>query len=362
MLSSLATVITYILGRKTGLALFTVLVLVTLSLLSLYAINYIESLYRVYDVFHPIDGSSTHTIIISSEAISPFTSIVDFRYIEEKLKDFKDISIHPVFITIGLVNAEPVVVYELSDANNTCAYPDQTIFSKTKDAWGSFIPIQSLFNNEVLFLRVCGTSEKPGIGVSRSTIAKIRSTTPNYCSFIVIHIYNTDIVDDVYRALGLEYGELERLIRRAFLVAVRRGFIEPRGVQNPTEVYLAKLGIYRDYIAYLAYSIALVALMGLPLLGFGIADLLHRDLRLFMALGVSRRVLISTLLTFIAISTALSTTTSIAVFNLGVIPPPVFIGYSIPLGIDFKDAIYIALSNYFLCTLGAAWRMRELES
>lgn len=126
-------------------------------------------------------------------------------------------------------------------------------------------------------------------------------------------------------------------------------------------MYLAKLGIYRDYIVYLAYSIALVALIGLPLLGLGIVDLLYRDLRLFIALGVSGRILISTLLTFIAISTALSTAISIAVFNLGAVPPLVFIGYSIPLRIGFSDAVYTALSSYSLCILGAAWRMRKLE-
>lgn len=154
-------------------------------------------------MFHPIDTGSTSTITIFSDTISPFTSIVDLGYIEEKLKNFKDISIHPVFITIGLVDAEPVVVYELSAINNTCAYPDQTILSRTKTIWSGFIPIQSLFSSEVLLIRVCGTGEKPGIGIRHSTMAKLHGVLPNYYSFIVIHIHSTDVVDDVYRALGL---------------------------------------------------------------------------------------------------------------------------------------------------------------
>lgn len=365
MLSGLTVVVTYMLSRKTSLTTFTVLVSMALSMLSLYAIGYVESLYRVYDVFYPLDSGSVSTIIVSSDAVSPFTSIVDLKYIEERLRDFKNVSIHPLFITVGLVNAEPVVVYEFNVANDTCAYPDQEILSKTKTVWSDFIPIQSPFNNEILILRVCGVGGKPGVGVSHSTIARLRGVSPSYYSFVVIYVYDADIVDDVYKALGLERVEpyVEKLIKRAFLVAIRRGnIVELKDVQNPTEAYLVKLGIYRDYVVYLAYSIALITLIGLPLLGLGIIDFLCKDFEILTAHGVSKRTLMVALLAFITISMSLSTAMSIIVFNLGITPPLTFMGYKIPLKIDFNDIVYVALSNYSLCTLGSAWRMRRLES
>ncbi|MEM3989019.1 MAG: hypothetical protein QW369_03700 [Desulfurococcaceae archaeon] len=365
MLSGLTTVITYILSRKTSLILFTVLISTALSTLSLYAIGYIESLYRIYDVFYPIDRGSAFTITVSSDAVSPFTSIVDLEYIEDRLRDFKDVSIQPVFITIGLLGAEPVVVYEFNYANDTCAYPDQAMLSNIKAMWGDFIPIQSPFNSEILFLKVCGVGGRPGIGVSHATIARLRGVSLNYYSFVVVYVYNNDVIDDVYKALGLERVEpyVEKLVKRAFLIAIRRGnIVELKSVQNPTEAYLVKLGIYRDYLVYLAYSIALVTLVGLPLIGLGLVSFLHRDFEIFIVHGVSRRTLMASLLAFTAISTGLSIAISVSVLNLGITPRLTFMGYNVPFKIDLEDAVYVALSNYSLCILGSTWRLMEFES
>ncbi|MEM4488130.1 MAG: hypothetical protein QXK88_04950 [Desulfurococcaceae archaeon] len=363
MLSCFRAILIYLLSKKVSLFVLALLVSTALSTLSLYAIGYVSSLSRVYDVFYPRDAAATSTIIISSDAISPFTSLINFEYIKGKLSAVDKVEIQPIFITVGLLGGEPTVLYETPIANDTCLYPSTSVLSRVGPAVGSFLPIQSLFTGEVLILRVCGIGDKPGLGVSYSTIARLRGVKPGYYSFAVAYIYDNTALNEVYRALGLEAEQhLEGLIRRAFLVAIRRGDIfELRGAESPTEIYFLKLGIYRDYIIYAAYSISVVALLGLPVLGLGIAEALRGELKLFVALGASRRALVFVLLSFTAVLTLISVVLSLAVYSLNLMPPLIFLDYSIPLEIGIQSVVYTAVANYTLCAVGAVRGVRALE-
>ncbi|MEM2220877.1 MAG: hypothetical protein QXK24_03445 [Ignisphaera sp.] len=358
-------VLMHILSKKIGVVLFIALSSTALSILALSAIGSIKSLYGVYDAFYPINSSSRFKIIISSDAVSPFTSIVDLKYIEEKLKGFENVYLQSVFVTIGFVGVEPVVIYEIKDVKDTCAYPDQELLKRTEVLWNGFIPVQSVFTQETLFLRICGVGEKPGIGVDHNTIARIRGVPSNYYSFVIVEVDDMDTLSKVYEALALRVDEsaVEKLVRRVMLVAIRGGkIIEFREFQNPTEVYLAKFGIYRDYIVYLAYSIALTALIGLPLLGMGTVRYLRRDLEIFLSLGIARKSLLATFIVLLSISIALSSIASmIAVAHLDIKPLTSLLGYRIPLNIDSSDVIYIGSAQFTLCIAGIVNELKNYE-
>ncbi|MEM1645712.1 MAG: hypothetical protein QXL96_07580 [Ignisphaera sp.] len=366
MARCVVVVLMHIFSKRIGVVLFIALISTALSILSLFAIGSIKSLYMVYDVFYPINSSSRFKIIISSDAISPFTSIVDLKYIEAKLKGFEDVYLHPVFVTVGFVGVEPVVVYEVKDVNDTCAYPDQGLLRRTEVLWDNFIPIQSIFTRETLFLRICGVGEKPGIGVNHNTIARIRGVPPNYYSFVIVEVNSMDTLSKVYEALGLRVDEsdIEKLVRRVMFIAIRGGkSIELKDFQNPTEVYLYKFGIYRDYVMYLAYSIALTALIGLPLLGIGIVGYLRTDLELFLSLGVTKKLLIAVFMILLSILIALSSITSIVVVvHLGIKPLVNFLGYGIPLNIDNSDVLYMGSVQFVLCIAGIVRELKNYEN
>lgn len=360
----LVTPLMYILCRKPLLTIFIVLLLASLQVLSLYGLNYVESLYRVYDIIYPVDSGAVANIVVTSDAISPFTSIVNLELIKEKLKDASGIKVQPVFITVGLVYDVPVIVYEIF-ANDTCSYPDRGLLSRVGANVGDFIPIQSPFTSEILFLKICGVGEKPGIGVSYSNVARIRGVEPGYYSFVVVSVYDASAVKDVYRALGLNTSDehFEKLVKRAFLVIISRGGVyEPKEVRSLTEVYLARFGVYRDFVVYLAYLIALMMLVGLPVLGLGVVELYRKELKLFIVLGVSKTMLLFTLLVHTATLIVTSTMLSILIIGSGLIPRLVFMGYTIPLKLEYSDAVYIVLVDYLLCTLGVLAGLKHIEA
>lgn len=364
MSRALITLLTYIFHGKPLLTVLVVLVLASLQVLSLYGLNYMESLYRVYDTIYPLDSDAVANIVVTSDAVSPLTSIVNLELIKEKLGNTDGIKIQPVFVTVGLVYDVPVIVYE-TFANDTCSYPDQGLLSRVSANVGDFIPIQSLFTSEVLFLKICGVGEKPGIGVSYSNVARIRGVKPGYYSFIVVSIYDVSAVKDVYRALGLNASDedFEKLVKRAFLVIISRGSVyELREAQGLTEVYLARFGVYRDFIVYLAYLIALTVLVGLPVLGLGVVELNRRELELFIVLGTSKTTLLFTLLVYTATLVVMSTMLSILIIGSGLIPQLVFMGYTIPLKLEYSDTVYVALIDYLLCTLGVLAGLKRIEA
>lgn len=207
--------------------------------------------------------------------------------------------------------------------------------------------------------------KRPGIGVNHNTITKIRGVSPNHYSFVIVEVNDMEALSKVYEALALRVDEsgIEKLVRRVILVAMRGGkSIELKEFQNPTEVYLAKFGIYRDYIMYLAYSIALTAIIGLPLLGIGTVGYLRKDLELFLSLGVTRKSLLALFTILFGALIALSSITSIiAVVHLGVKPLANFLGYGIPLNIDNSDVVYIGSAQLALCIAGIVKELKNYE-
>lgn len=365
MAKEVLIILTHIFSKRVEVVAFILVVITALSILSLSAMGSIKSIYRIYDVFYPINNSNRFTIIITSDAISPFTSIVDLKYIEDKLKGFENISIRTGFVTIGFIGLEPVVVYEIKDINDTCSYVGQELLKRIEMLLGSYIAIHSIFTKETLILKICGIGEKPGVGVSYNTIIKIRGVPPNYYSFILIEVNNASILNKIYEALALKVEEKDvgKLIRRAILIAIRGSKdIELKEFSNPTEVYLAKFGLYRDYVIYLAYSLALTSLIGLPLLGMGTVSYLRKDLDLFLSLGVSRKSLLTTFIAFLVVLVLISNIVSmIVIMRLGIKSIIGFLGYRIPLSIDNIDIIYIGFIQLAMCITGIAIELKYYE-
>lgn len=354
----------HIISRRTTLFIFMIIIFITLTMLSLTAVGYIKSINMVFDIFHPISKNAVTSIIVSSDSISPFTSMVNLKDVEEKLSGFRDIKITPVFVTIGFVDLKPMVVYELSYVNNTCAYLDQELLKDVGNRWKGYIPIYSIFTQETLFLRICGVGDRPGIGVSHEVATKIRGVPQGYYSFIVVEVYNNSIVKEICRILAPNFEEtyIERLIRRATLIAIRRGRItEVKEFWNPTEVYLTKFGIYRDYVTYFAYAIALSSLTGLPLLWSGVIEFLNKDVKVFTMLGIPRKSVAISILILLILSIVIGNILAKIMMDIKLIPTFRFLNYVVPMDINLKDLVLIMISQLFLSILGYIMRLRYVE-
>ncbi|MEM1695414.1 MAG: hypothetical protein QW764_04380 [Desulfurococcaceae archaeon] len=365
MLSGLTTLLQYFVTRKTALFVLVLGVIAVLSSLSLYALSYVKTLSRVYDVFYPPDPNAVATIVVSSDALSPFTSIVDARSIEEKLSSFNNIKVQSILVTVGLIDNRPVVVYATDYANSTCVYASKNLLEAGSFLIGDFIAVQSPFTGEILVLRICGEGDKPGISVSYENAVKLRGVKQGYYSFIVVYVYSEDMVDKVYSALVPQPRDdyTERLIRRAFLLLTRRGEdVEVANAETPTEIYLAKLGIHREYIVYLAYAVGVATLASLPLMSIGVVLHLENRLRTLISMGASRGIVLASLLVYFLIAVAVSVALSSLFFQLGLAPPLVFLDHEIPLTVGIREVITVAIVNYTLLTVGVFTGLRRLES
>lgn len=355
--------LTYVLAKKVHIVALILIVLTLVSMLSLFVIAGIESLTRVFDIFYPIDETPLATLIITSDALSPFTSLVDLNQVEQILRGIEGVEIYPVFITIGFVDKKLVVIYEMPGVDDGCAFLDRDLLENVRGSWGGYIPVYSVFTQKTVFLKICGEGVKPGVGVSHNTIATIRGVSPRYYSFVIVKIYNRSSIEEVYKAVFPDAWrtDIERLVRRALLLAVRFGKdVSIKSIENPTQLFLARLGIHKDLLIYLAYSVAVISFLSLPILGIGVVEGLRRDIEVFSGIGAPKTSIGVALLLLFTILTVTSNAVSYMVLQC-LQPSIEFLGYVIPLTIDVESLPLISLALLTLCIIGALMGLRALE-
>ena len=366
-LRELLVLVAHITRRKHWLLVFTLLVLTSLSTLSLLALGSIKSMASIFDAFYPLGERDVVTFIVSSNAISPFTSIVNATDVYRRLGGIQGVEVIPVFVTIGLVDDKPYVIYEVNSTVDSCAYPDRDILEYAEKKWSGYIPVYSVFTERTVFLRICGIGVKPGIGVNHDTIARIRGVPLDYYSFLVVKIHDKDKVRDVLRALtpgvDVDTSTLGKLIQRAILVAVRTGRnTSITGVENPTQLFLERLGIQRDYVVHFAYFTALASLISLPLLGVGLIEALRRDTRVFTVIGVSKTSMATSLILLLGVLAYLPGVINLVLLRGKTTPGIEFLGYSPPLTLDPWDTLVVSTVQFVLCSTGVLLRARAIEA
>lgn len=367
MAREVVNVFTYIVSRRSLVVVFTFTVLLLLSVLSLSALANIKATLNIFDVFYPA-RRGVATIVVSSNAISPLTSLVNSEVITQKLSNISGVEVRFVFVTLGIIDGKPVVVYEVSNANDTCAYLDEELAKRAEQAWGGYVPIYSVFTKQTVFLKVCGTSSRPGVGVSHNTIAKIRGVSPEYYSYALVDVFDENALSAVYRALvpevEVEPHTLEKILRRAATIAIRMDKAASIAyAENPTQVFLERLGVHRDYVVGLAYFTALVTIVCLPLLGIGIVEFLKSDVEAFVhVLGVARTSMTFSLTLIVALALVLSNAISWLLLSQGIGLLVDFLGYTPSLGLGATDLVAVAVAQLALCTTGIAMRMRSIEA
>lgn len=367
MLRELTVMLAHIISGKKRVALIVFAILLLSSMLSLTALTNIKSALNIFDVFYPA-GSDSTVIIASSRAISPLTSLVDAEELRQRLSSVYGVELHSVFVTLGIVDGRPAIVYEISGGDEGCAYPDEELAEYSRKAWNGYIPIYSVFTKQTLFLKVCGVGDSPGVGVSHNTIARIRGVSPRYYSFALIEVLDRGALEGVYRTLvpevNVEPSTLEKLLERATAVAIRVGRDTAiTQVENPTQIFLERLGIHRDYVISFAYFTALTTILCLPLLGLGIVEFLKRDIEVYAhIICVSRISVILTLLLLTALASTLSNAVAWLLVLRGAGPRIDFLGYTPQPNLDIRDLATVTVAQLALCSIGIIARMRGFEA
>lgn len=327
-----------IIRGKPSIILLLIILLTALGYLALSAIGYIRALYYVNSVFTGIKEG----IVISSYAISPFTSVIDSREINQLTKDIEDIDIEYYLVTIAYIYERPVIVRSTEESlDKNCVYLGKDIALETNINKGIIAPVYSPFTKKTLFFEVCGLINEPILIVPYERAVEIRGINPGYYSFAVVKTTNETALKELYRSMGLEPSEY-KLLTRALLILTRRGAeLSINIFEDYAEGYMYRLGIYRDLVFYFAYAVSVISLLSIPIIGMGLVFLFHREIYVLLLAGLPRGKILQLLLTPLITSIILSCLFMFLISILELYPSINILAYSIKPVVELRDFIYV---------------------
>lgn len=338
-----------ILRRKRALIVFPVTMLLVLSILSVYALSSIRTLYYVDKALLGLNDG----LVVSSVAISPFTSLVNSEELNRLLAGVEGVEIEYFFITLAYVYDKLVVVHGLEAGVETgCAYLGKDLATLLHVSAGEIIPVYSPFRDSTYFFEICGLLERPILLVNYEDAVKIRGVKPGYYALAVIKAKNPEALREVYRVLGLEPAE-QKILSRALLVLVRRGGkISVEVYEDIVEGYLYRLGIYRDFVFYFAYAVTIISTLSTPVIGVGLVIQLRREIYALRLLGASRGEVFLALSAIIAIAALSSYLLAQVVAVLGFLPGVCILGHYVSSLISIRDLVCVHSVHSLLCIVG----------
>lgn len=348
-----------ILRRKylTLLLLFTLYLVI--AFLSVVVLGYSRLLVFAYDAIVEQVVDTNDGIIVSSFAISPFTSVIDPRQLEERLKSVGNITINYYFVTIAIVYDKPVIVVGDLGLEEQCAFIGSGLLKSSTEK-DLFLPLYSVFTGETLILRVCGVNDKPYLKVSKEVATRIRGISPEYYTLAVIKVGRNEDREEVIKRLEIEPA-LHGLIARALVVLEKGvGNVSGKLYSTLSDYYLSRLGVSKDFVIYFSSVTALSTLVGTTLAGYGVILSLKDVLRVLRLAGVSRRgVVVYSCVYTLSITTPASL---IAPIVIKLVPGVEVLGFVLQLESSFYDVLPVLLVVPMFTTIGVIWGIRcEIE-
>ena len=282
----MASIIHIVLRIRVHALLFSILALALLTWLSLASLALAHTLLNIYDSFFNVDRG----VVVSSQGFSPLTALISRAEVEKRLAGIKNITVEFYLVTPVVINNR-VFLMRSSNVPEGCVFIGDSVARELRVGSSDHIFLSSVFKVEVLYAKVCGFVKGSWIEAPYSLVARIRGVSEGYYSLAVVK-GSEEALKEVYRAFNVE--EKVRLFNIVVSVLPRLANESRAKLYNSlTEAYAVNLGLYRDYALYLAYAIALSALLGTPLLGLHTSKSLADVVQVYRFVGVSRRLVVA---------------------------------------------------------------------
>lgn len=346
---------TTVLRRRPSVGLIPLLTMTVLGLLALCAVGYTRALYYVNKAFLDVEDG----VVISSYAISPFTSLVDSREVSKLVAGLDGVNVTYYFITLGYFNGIPAVIKGLNDAiERGCAYVGVELASRLSVIKGDVVAVYSPFTKRTNIFKVCNYTDKPLVLLSYEDAVEVRGVKPGYYSFAVLRASSEEAMDSILRAFGLQPLESSLLSRALIVLTRKEDKIDLDVFKDFAEGYMYRLGLYRDVVFYFAYAVSFAMLVGTPLIGVGLVSSLKGEIRVLGILGLPIERTLAALVLIIASSLVLSHLILAIILKLNLLPTVSILAHSIRPIIEGQDFLAIFSVQFVMSIVGVYYELR----
>ncbi len=359
-----------IITHSSFVVLLTLLALVSLSILGLFT-----SLYSFYDNLLLINGDG---LVISSYAVSPLTSMVSKTYVKDLVSGVEGVSVEPLVFSLVYVKNRTVVVRGVEEAalssfhqglrnSSYCVLVGEGLARELNLSEGEVLTLYSPFIKESVIVSVCGIKYLPSllnyeIIVSIELSRIIRGMSEDYYSVVILRASNLSVLSNISVKVGLTPEDIT-LLRKALLVLSQQdGVLARKLYSDIPEAYVARMGLHKDLIFTLSYTIAALVIISDSLIGEYVFRLSRRSIDVLRFLGVSKKVV------FVALALQTLTYVVVAVFAVfillrcfgGLVGLKVLSHYVSPQ-VSVHDFLFVLSSKTFLLLAGVLWGLKKYE-
>uniref|UniRef100_A0A7C4BCK9 ABC transporter permease n=1 Tax=Ignisphaera aggregans TaxID=334771 RepID=A0A7C4BCK9_9CREN len=374
----LAPLIRIISPKSIALSLATLL---AIYLLLMFFTGLVTTMYSFYEsVVGANAPQSRFVFVVSSYALSPFTSVVSISSIEDTVRGLPGVekTVYEV-ITIGYVDGRAVVVRALnsstlrelveysvaegSDVDDNCfycAWVGLNLAKKLSVSAGDSIALYSPFTRTPFTLRVAGviSAGKPydnelivPLGVGQA----FRGLSRGQVSIAIIFLSSRQSYLELAKRFEVDVEKVslaERVILSLRYVGKR---VELRAYNDFSSMLLSRLGLPRETLTLVLVSTSIVLSLGLYIAGQAMATLNLGNILIAYELGVSVKkvkmflALVAILCSLASFATALALAK--ALFSLAAIE---LLGHEARLCIAEKDAWFLPVPATLFTLTGLA--------
>jgi len=348
-----------------------IVLLVLLSTISLSILGIFTSLYNFYENLLLTNGEG---LVISSYAISPLTSVVSEEYVRNLVNDLEGISVESLVFSIAYFKGKTVVIrgiektefssfhhYHGSGSNISCVVVGEGLARELNLSEGETLALYSPFIKEPVLVTVCGVKQFHSL-LNYEIIASIelsrtiRGISNNQYSVVILRAKNLSILSSISARIGLNPEDI-KLLQKALLVLSQRGNILVHELHGDIpEIYVAKLGIHRDFIFSLSYTVAALVIISDILIGEHIFRSAKKAIAVLRYLGISRKRVFALLtlqtLTYVAVA-VLVAFTILQYFN-DLIKLEV-LSHRMSPQMSLYDTLFVFSSKTSLLLVGVSW-------
>ena len=311
--------------RVTSKKSYGLLLIVTLLffILVFLTIGFVEAIYYLPEqIVYPKEPVTPYYIVVSSYSISPFTSIYNSRYVEEKINELEGVMREvPIVFSLIEVDGQGVILrgmekddlgiflgnYSIEGMgfdNNCigCVWVGNALADKLGLSINDTIIVYSPLSRSSYIVLIKGivrtnTISKYEFITNPTTARIIRGTCPECVSTIILFLRDKECLEEAYRVFNITHRR-EGLFEKALLVLRTSGrHISWEQYEALSSMYLSRIGLSRSMFYALLITLTIILSLGYSVLAESII-LLNKDNYVILyeqGLGIKKLKLIITM-------------------------------------------------------------------
>ena len=333
-----------ILARKLAIPFFTLFLLITMCVDLVLGIT--QGYYEFYSNLVPL---KRYSVIVSSLAVAPFTSIVDTYKLEKKLKSLGiEARVKPLDMVVGLAKGKAVIVMGVNSSSWRCLYCcilSPKLARELNASEGSYVIISTPFTPSAVALRVVSVERLEGLEgfvlVPDEMAKLLRGLSPRQASLAIVECSDRACVERVVRALSPYVPT--KLVERIVLAVTKLRLA--KASRELSDIYMSRLGISRTTLTILDIALSLVVALGVYVFSRNVWIVARREVEVLSMLGVSSRCIALAIIAIAVTTLAIASVASIATLRL--LKPTISI-LSYPTRLEIDEKLHLASTALIL--------------